>query len=99
MAQNYTRVHNLILVTHISKHMKFKWLREVNSQCILRKKSKFQKKGYNGIIPFVYEGKEEIHKYMQNEVSMTVCLGWITNQRKVPKWLSLKNYKSESLNI
>ena len=36
---------------------------------------------------------------MQYEVSMTVCVGWITNQRKVPRWLSFKNYKSESLNI
>ena len=45
----------------------------------------FRKKGYCGIIPFVYEGKEEIHKYMQYEVSMTVCVGWITNQRKVQK--------------
>ena len=26
--------------------------------------------GYSGIIPFVYDGKEEIHKYMQYEVSM-----------------------------
>ena len=32
----------------------------------------FHKKGYCGIIPFVYEGKEEIQKYMQYEVSMTV---------------------------
>ena len=47
----------------------------------------------------MYEGKEEIHKYMQYEVSMTVCVGWITNQRKVPKWLLFKNYMSESLNI
>ena len=28
----------------------------------------FRKKGYSGIIPFMYEGKEEIHKYMQYEV-------------------------------
>ena len=58
----------------------------------------FRKKGYRGIIPFGYEGKEEIHKYMF-EVSMTVYNGRTTNQRKVPKWLPLKNYKSESLNI
>ena len=32
----------------------------------------FIKKGYSGIIPFVYESKEEIHKYMQYEVSMTL---------------------------
>ena len=59
----------------------------------------FRKKGYSGIILFVYEGKEEIHKYMQHEVFMTICVGWIANQRKVPKWLSFKNYKSESQNI
>ena len=50
-------------------------------------------------VPFVYEGKDEIHKYMQYEVSMTVCMGRTTNQRKVPKWLPFKNYMSESLNI
>ena len=59
----------------------------------------FRKRGYSGIIPFVYEGKEEIHKYMQYEVSVTVCMGRTTIQRKVPKWLPFKNYKSESLNI
>ena len=60
---------------------------------------KFQKIGYSGIIPFVYVGKEEIHKYMQYEVSIDVYMGRIKNQRKVPKWLPLENYKSESLNI
>ena len=59
----------------------------------------FRKNGYSGIIPFVYEGKEGIHNYMQYEVSMTVCMGRTTNQRKVPKWLPFKNYKSESPNI
>ena len=59
----------------------------------------FIKKGYNGIIPFVYEGKEEIHKYMQHEVPMTVCMGKIAKLRKIPKWLPFKNHKSESLNI
>ena len=58
-----------------------------------------RKKGCIGIIPFVYEGKEEIHKYMQYQVSMTVWMGRTTNQRKVPKWLPFKNYHSESLNI
>ena len=66
---------------------------------ILRKCSYISEKGYSGIIPFVYEGKEEIHTYMQYEVSMTVCMGRITNQRKVPKWLPFENYKSESLNM
>ena len=59
----------------------------------------FIRKHYSGIIPFVCEGKVEIHKYMQHEVSTTVCMGRIANQRKVPKWLLFKNYKSESLNI
>ena len=53
---------------------------------------KFQKIGYSGIISFVYEGKDEIYKYIQYEVSMTVCVGRIANQRKIPKWLSFKNY-------
>ena len=60
---------------------------------------KFQKKGYSSIIPFVYEDKEEIHRYMQYEVSMTVCMDSIANQRKVPKWLPFQKYKSASLNI
>ena len=55
--------------------------------------------GYSGIIPFVYVGKDEMRQYMQYEVSMTVYVGRITNQRKVPKWLPFKNCKSESLNI
>ena len=29
----------------------------------------FRKKGYSGIIPFVY-----VHKYVQYEVSMTICM-------------------------
>ena len=49
----------------------------------------FQKK-LSSIIPFMYEGKEEIHKYMQYEISMTVCMGRIANQRKIPKWLPFK---------
>ena len=36
---------------------------------------------------------KEIHKYMQYEVSLTVCMDRTTNQRKVPKWLPFKNYK------
>ena len=36
----------------------------------------------SGIIPFVYVGKDEIHKYMQYEVSMSVFWGRIANQRK-----------------
>ena len=64
-----------------------------------KKMLKLQKKGYSGIIPFVHVVEKEIHKYMQYEVSMTFCVGWIANHRKVPKWLPFKNYKSESLNI
>ena len=58
-----TQEHNLDLVAYISKHMKFKWLREVKSK--EKMLMNFRKKGYSGIIPFVYEGKEEIHKYLQ----------------------------------
>ena len=80
--------------------MKFKWLTEVKDYMDFMKRFiYFTKKGYSGIIPFLYEGKEEIHKYMQHEVSMTVCMGRIANQRKVLEWLPFKNYKSESLNI
>ena len=45
----------------------------------------FRKKGYSGIILFVYLGKEEIHMYMQCEVSETVYMGRIANHRKLPK--------------
>ena len=55
----------------------------------------FRKTGHRGIIPFVHVGKEMIHKYMQYKVSMAVCKGRVANERKVPKWLPLKNYKSE----
>ena len=51
----------------------------------------FRKKGYSSIIPFVFEGKDKIHKYMQYEVSVTVCMDKATNQRKVAKWLPFKN--------
>ena len=81
----------------MSKHIKFKCLREVKQ--ILRKCSEISKIGYSGITTFVYAGKKEIHKYMQYEVFMTVYMGWVANQRKVPKWLPFINYKSESLNI
>ena len=83
----------------LSKHMKFKWLREVKSMDFKKMLINFRNKGYSDIIPFVYEGKKEIHQYMQYEVSMTDCMGRIANQRKIPKWLPFRNYKSESLNI
>ena len=57
----------------MSKHMKFKYLREVEYM-------NFQKIGYTDITPFVYVSKEEINKYMQYEISMTVCMGRITNR-------------------
>ena len=34
------------------------------------------------MIPFTYVGKEEIHKYMQYEVSITVYMGRIANLSK-----------------
>ena len=55
--------------------------------------------GYSGIIPFVYIGKEEMHKYMQYKVSMIVYMGRLANQRKVSKWLPFKTFKSKSLNM
>ena len=36
---------------------------------------------------------------MSYEVTMIVCMGRIANQRKVPKLLPFKNYKSDSINI
>ena len=65
--------------------MKFKLLREIKSIWSLRKYLQISEKAYSGIIPFLYESKEEIHKYMQYEVFMTVCKGRIENQRKVIK--------------
>ena len=65
----------------------------------LKNAHKFQKISYSGIISVVYVGKEEILKYMQYEVYMAAKMGRIANQRKIPKWLRFKNYKSESLNI
>ena len=56
----------------MSKHTKFKWLGEVNSIWIFKKMFiNFINKGYSGIFPFVYEGKEEIYEKMQYEVTMT----------------------------
>ena len=48
-----------------------------------------------GHYSFVYVCKE----ILQYEVSMTVYLGRITNQKKYKNWCHLKNCKSESLNI
>ena len=71
---------NLVLVAHMLKHTKIKWLGEVKSICMDLKKMliNFRKKV---------------------TVSMTICMGGIANQGKVPKWLPLKNYKLKSLNI
>ena len=41
----------------------------------------FRKKGYSGIIPFVYVGKEEIHKFLQYEISILSV--WAGQQIKV----------------
>ena len=38
-------------------------------------------------------------KAKKKYISIYVCMGRITNQRKVTKWLPFKSYKSESLNI
>ena len=43
--------------------------------------------------------KKRYISIMQYEVSMTVYMGRIVNQRKVPKWLPFENYTLESLNI
>ena len=74
----------------MSKHMKFE--REVKEYMNFKKMLiNFRKKGYSGIILLVHVGKEEILKHIQYEVSTTVCIGRIENQRKVPKWLPCKN--------
>ena len=49
----------------------------------------FSKKGYSGIMPFVYVGKEEIHKYVQYGVSLTVHMGRIANQKKSTKMAAI----------
>ena len=51
------------------------------------------------MISFVHVGKREILTCVSYEVSMTVKMGSVANQRKIPKWLPFKYYKSESLNI
>ena len=38
----------------------------------------------------MYEGKEEMHKYMQYEVSIRVCMGMVANQRKYQYGCHLK---------
>ena len=37
-----------------------------------------------------------VHIHTKYEVSMTINVGRRANQRKIPKWLPFKNYKSES---
>ena len=54
----------------MSKHVKFKWLREVEFMEIAEK---FHEKGYSGIIPFVCKGKDEIHmRADQNVLGLTL---------------------------
>ena len=72
---------------------------EVRIHEVLKHAHKFPKISHSGINLFVYVGKEDIQKYMHHEVSITVYIGRIANQRKVPKWLPFKNCKSGSLNI
>ena len=50
---------------------------------------KFQIIGYSGIILSAYEGKEEIHKYMQYKIPMNVCMSRIANQKKLPKMAAI----------
>ena len=40
-----------------------------------------------------------VNVHTKYEVSMTIYVGRRANQRIIPKWLPLKNYKSESQNI
>ena len=40
-----------------------------------------------------------VNGHTEYEVSITIYVGRRANQRKIPKWLLFKNYKSESLNI
>ena len=74
-----------------------KCLTKVRSAWLVRKMFIIFRKGYNDLIPSVYVGKHEIHKYIQYEVSMIIYVGRTANQRKVPKWLQFQNCKSESL--
>ena len=50
---------------------------------------KFYRKDYSGIISFVFEGKEGIHKYIQYEVSMTVHMGRIARSNKSTKMAAI----------
>ena len=61
-------------MAQMSKHMRFKWLRSKEEMNFKKMLINFRKR-LQRIIPFVYEGKEEIYKYMQYEVSMTVWAG------------------------
>ena len=40
-----------------------------------------------------------VHNHNKYKVSVTIYVDRRANQRKLPKWLPLKNYKSDSLNI
>ena len=40
-----------------------------------------------------------VHMCTNYEVSVTIHMGMRANERKIPKWLPFKNYKSESLNV
>ena len=40
-----------------------------------------------------------VNVHTKYEVSKTIYVGRRANQRKIPKWLPFKKYKSKSLNI
>ena len=42
--------------------------------------------------------RNNVYIHTKYEVSMTIYMGMIANQRKIPKWLPFKNYKSEESN-
>ena len=69
----------------MSKHINFKFLREVRVHEF--------KIIYSGHITFVYVGKEGTHQYMQCEVSMNVDMGRIANQRKYQNGRHLKTVR------
>ena len=72
----------------MSKHMEFQCLRVVKHKGVKKLKIS-QNIGYSTIILFMYVGKEEICKYMQYEVSMTVCYGRDSKSKKSTKMATI----------
>ena len=61
LAHNQLGVHNLASeAMRMSKHM---MLQRYGAHDFLNNDHKFQKISYSGIIPFVYQGKEEICQF------------------------------------